>query len=412
MKRHTDLIAALDVGTTKLCCLLARIEAGGRLRIVGMGHQVSHGVKSGAIVDMDAVETAIRDVVANAEQMAGETIGSVLVNLAGGRPASRNFHVEVEIGGHRIGDNDLKRVFERSQIFVDAEDREIIHSIPVNFTVDDNRNIAAPEGMFGERLGVNMHVISAGAGAVRNLAACVERSHLDVERFVIAPYASGLACLLEDEMKLGVTLIDMGGGTTSIAIFVDGNVLYTDSVPVGGQHVTNDVAHGLSTSLADAERIKTLYGSCIASPLDERESVDVPPIGEEEHVLANHVKKSALVGIIRPRLEETFELVRNRLNASGFERFAGRRVVLTGGAAQLQGARELAGSMLDRQVRLGRPKRLAGLAEAMAGPAFATAVGLIQYATDQCDEAPWQRAPDDESNGVLRRLGSWLKENF
>jgi cell division protein FtsA len=205
----------------------------------------------------------------------------------------------------------------------------------------------------------------------------------------------------------------MGGGTTTIGVFFDGNLIFADSVPVGGSHVTNDIARGLSTPVAHAERMKTLFGTAISASTDEREMIAVPQIGEDEDGNVNHVPKSLLVGIIAPRIEETFELVRDRLEASGFDKIAGRRVVLTGGAAQLQGVREFAGLILDKQIRVGRPLRVAGLAEATAGPAFSTAAGLLHFALSERAEAPHtRRTTPGPQNGILGRLGHWLKENI
>src|SRR5438132_11218277 len=267
--------------------------------------------------------------------------------------------------------------------------------------------------MVGERLGVNMHVVTASAASVRNHTAAVGRSHLEVEALVVSPYASGLSCLVEDEIGLGVTVIDMGGGTTTIGVFFDGNLIFADDVPVGGGHVTNDIARGLSTPIAHAERMKILFGSAISSSTDEREMIAVPQIGEEEDGHVNHVPKSLFVGIIAPRIEETFELVRNRLEASGFDKMAGRRVVLTGGACQLHGAREFAALILDKQVRIGRPQQVRGLAEATGGPAFSTTAGLLHFALSERAETPRHgRAPVTTGNGLLGRLGHWLRENF
>ena len=228
---------------------------------------------------------------------------------------------------------------------------------------------------------------------------------------VVGPYAAGLACLVEDESELGVTVIDMGGGTTTIAVFFDGNLVFTDSVPVGGIHVTNDIARGLSTPLVHAERLKTLHGSAITSSSDEREMISVPLVGEEDDGQSNHVPKSLLIGIIAPRLEETFELVRDRLESSGFDKIVGRRIVLTGGACQLPGTRELAALILDKQIRIGRPRGITGLAEATGGPAFTTAAGLIHFALSERAEIPRQgRARAEESNGLIGRFGHWIRE--
>jgi cell division protein FtsA len=413
MSNGGEAIAVLDVGTTKVCCFIARQGEDAKPRVVGIGHQLSRGLRGGAIVDMEQAEASILAAVHAAEQMAGETLRDVTVNVAGGHPASQTIGVEVAIAGHEVGDGDLRKVIDQGRLYDAAADRRLIHSIPVGYTIDGSRGIRDPRGMYGERLGVDMHVVTAASGPVRNLTTCIARCHLDIRALVVSPYAAGLASLVDDEMDLGVCVVDMGGGTTTLAVFFDGNVVYTDSIPAGGQHVTSDIARGLSTPLAHAERMKTLYGNCVPTPADEREMITVPQVGEEDRAQANTIPKTILVGIIQPRLEETFELVRSRLEMSGFDKIAGRRIVLTGGASQLAGVRELAQLVLDKQVRMGRPIRLAGLAEATGGPAFAVGAGLIAYARrTSADEMKPQRNHPESGNGLFGRLGSWFKENF
>ena len=407
-----SLITALDIGTTKICCFIARVEDD-RPRVLGIGHQISRGMRNGGIVDLEATGASVLNAVHAAEEMAGETIQRVVANLSGGFSASRIIRAEIGVTGREITDAEMRRVLEHGYLMREPGDRQIIHSVPVGFSVDDSRGIRDPRGMLGERLGVNMHVVTASAASVRNHSAAIGRSHLEVEALVVSPYASGLSCLVEDEIGLGVTVIDMGGGTTTIGVFFDGNLIFADYVPVGGAHVTNDIARGLSTGVAHAERMKTLFGSAISTSTDEREMIAVPQIGEEDEGHVNHVPKSLLVGIIAPRIEETFELVRNRLEASGFDKVAGRRVVLTGGACQLHGAREFAGLILDKQVRMGRPQRVAGLAEATGGPAFATTAGLLHFALSERAEVSGARlGPQGSRRGVFGRLGHWLRDNF
>lgn len=407
-----SLVAALDIGTSKVCCFIARVEAE-RPQVVGIGHQISRGLRNGAIVDLEAAGASVAGAVHAAEEMAGETIQQVVANLSGGFAGSRIIKAEIGVAGREIGESELQRVLDHGYMLREPGDRQIVHSVPVGFSIDDSRGIRDPRGMFGERLGVNMNVVTANGANVRNHSAAIGRSHLEVEALVVSPYAAGLSCLVEDEIGLGVTIIDMGGGTTTIGVFFDGNLIFADSVPVGGCHVTNDIARGLSTPVAHAERMKTLFGTAISASTDEREMIAVPQIGEEEDGHVNHVPRSLLVGIIAPRVEETFELVRDRLEASGFDKVAGRRVVLTGGAAQLHGVREFAGLILDKQVRIGRPLRVAGLAEATAGPAFSASVGLLHFALSERAEPPRAaRIPRGPSSGILGRLGHWLKENI
>lgn len=409
--KRSGLIAALDVGTTKVCCFIARAQEGAEPRVIGIGHQLSRGMRSGAVVDMDEAETSIRAAVDAAEQMAGERISEVVVNLSGGQPQSANLDVEIAINGHAVGDADLRRMLEHSRQHSLAPDRELIHSIPIGYTIDGNEGINDPRGMFGERLKVTVHHITAGTGPARNLAKVVNRGHLEIESRVVSPYASGLACLVDDEKELGAICIDMGGGTTSLAVFLGGHLAHTDVIPVGGMHVTNDIARGLSTPVAAAERLKTLFGNALTSPADDREPLRVPLIGEEEEDSTNQVARSVLIQIIRPRLEETFEMVRARLEEAGVDKIVGRRAVLTGGASQMQGVRELAAMILDKQVRIGRPMGLQGLAEATGGPAFATCAGLLRYAVLNTLEVP-AKAREEVKAGRFSRLGAWLRKNF
>ncbi len=413
-KLRSGLIAALDVGTTKVCCFIARVQDDGALRVLGIGHQISRGMRNGAVVDMDEVETSIRASVDAAEQMANERIREVVVNVSGGQPLSDKLNVEISVNGHEVGDQDLRRMLDHGRHHAEHPERELLHTIPINYTIDGNEGVRDPRGMYGDKLGVTIHLINAAHGPVRNLTTVVHRCHLDIEAKVVSPYGSGLACLVDDEKDLGVTCIDMGGGTTSLAVFMGGQLVHTDVIPVGGQHVTNDIARGLSTPLMHAERMKTLYGSATASPSDDREILKVPLVGEDEDGNTNQVPRSMLVQIIQPRLEETFELVRNRLEASGYDKIAGRRVVITGGASQMQGVRDLAALVLDKQVRMGRPVGITGLAESTGGPAFATSAGLLRYAVENAPEAPAKpaRARADGPGGRLGRLGQWLKQNF
>jgi len=404
-----SLVAAVDIGTSKICCFIARVEAEGP-RIIGIGHQVSRGVRGGMVINLEAAGDSIRNAVHAAEQMAGETIERVVINQSGGFSPSRIVQAEIGIAGHEIGEADTREVLERGYLMRESDDSQVIHSIPVGFSIDGSRGIRDPRGMVGERLGVNMHLVTASAASVRNHSAAIGRAHLSVDALVVSPYAAGLACLVEDEMDLGVTVIDLGGGTTTVGVFFDGNMVFADTVPVGGQHVTSDIARGLSTPLAHAERLKALFGSAIAATRDERETIAVPQIGEEEDGHVNQVPKSLLVSIVAPRIEETFELVRNRLEVSGFDKLAGRRLVLTGGACQLHGVRELAALILDKQVRIGRPLHIGGLAESTHGPAFSTTAGLLHFAVSERAETP--RRHRAAAGGMLGRVGAWLRENL
>jgi cell division protein FtsA len=279
----------------------------------------------------------------------------------------------------------------------------------VTFAVDETVGVADPRGHHCDVLSARLHVVDALSMALRNLGAAVGRCDLEISEVVSAPFAAGLSCLVEDERDLGATIIDMGGGTTSIAVFSEGQLLHTAQVPVGGQHVTRDIAGVLSTPIDHAERLKTLYGNVHACQEDEREILAVQLIGEEDHHFAK-VPRSMVIGIIRPRLEETLEMVRDRLDSAGLGRAAGGRVVLTGGASQLVGVRDLASKILDRPVRLGRPAGIRSLAESASGPAFATATGLLAWAAGEGRTLHDIDLATERPGGILRRIVDFLRE--
>jgi cell division protein FtsA len=426
--RRSATLSVLDIGTSKVVCLIAELrpaEPGQVLRgrthlarILGVGHQRSLGLKAGAVVDLEAAETAIRQAIHAAERMAGVEVKSAIVNLTGGRLSSHHFEAHVPVRAGMVCASDIGRVLEVASGHTLRAGRAVLHALPTGFSIDGQRHIVEPAGMIGQKLGVDLHVVTADAAASRNLMLAVERSHLDIEAVVATPYASGLSSLADDEADMGVVVIDMGGGTTSVGVFSEGHLVHTDAIGVGGHHVTMDVARGLTTTVTAAERLKTLYGTCIASTSDERDMIAVPHIGEDDdRETLNHVPRSQLVRIIKPRVEESLELVRDRLKQAGYAAQAGRRIVLTGGASQLVGVPDLARRILQGQVRIGRPLGVKGLPEAGKGPAFAAAVGMLVYPQVAHIEhfEPKSRgyfAHESGSGGYVGKMARWLRESF
>ena len=408
---RTGPFGVLDVGSTKISCLIGRVEGDGALRVLGFGWQQSRGVKGGGITNPEQAEQAIRLAVADAEQKADHRLRSVTVNLTCGQPESRLFNVQWPIGGRLITEADIRRILQEGRARAAINGRECVHALPLGFMVDGTSGVQDPRGLHCEQLTARLHLLDAGSTALRNLGLTVSRCELDVAEMVSAPFAAGLATLVEDERQLGATVIDMGGGTTGIAVFAEGALLHTSQIPLGGLHVTNDIAKGLSTPVADAERLKTLYGNVEGSPDDERELLPVPLVGEAEHRLTK-VPRSQVVSKIRPRIEETFELVRDKLDATGLGRETGNRVVLTGGASQLAGARDLASRILDRQVRLGRPPALRGLPSLASGPGFATSAGLLAWASGEGRPLADVDMTDERPRGALRRLTAFLRDRM
>ena len=421
----TRVIAALDIGSTKVSCLIALAspakhrppgsEEQSTLRVLGVGHQISRGVKTGAIIDVDEAEKAIRLAVDAAERMAQRTISQVWVNISGGRPLSSSHSGVVKTRHGEVNDLDVAAVTRQALETVKPGKRTVLHMAPVQYQLDDAKGLKSPIGMFGETLGVELNVVTCEVAHMRNLSLAIERCHLSVAGTVITPYAAAKSVLAEDEKALGVTLIDMGGATTGVAVFHGGNLVHSSIVPIGGQHITNDIARGLSTTIAHAERMKTLWGSAIPSLMDERETIAVPLLGERGVDTIHQVPRSMLTGIIRPRLEEIFELVRDRLEESGCGHLGGGRAVLTGGASQLSGTREVAAQWLDRQVRLGVPAQLQGAPDSARAPGFAVAAGLLNYALtpDAICALPSASAGEAYRHpGYLRRVGRWLADSF
>ncbi len=399
----------VDIGTTKVACLIGRVESDGTLRVLGFGWQKGRGLNSGDITDLEAAEKAIRACVGAAEDMADLRLRSVTVNLTCGQPESRLFNVQWPVGGRAVSENDIRGVLNEGRGRSEVDGREPIHVLPLNFAVDATDHVIDPRGLFCSLLNARLHVIDAAATSLRTMESCIARCDLEIEDLVSAPLASGLSSLVREERELGATIIDMGGGTTSMAVYADNQIMHTAYLPIGGLHVTKDLAIGLSTTLIHAERLKTLYGNVESSPDDDREMLPVPLIGEDDHQLAK-VPRSMVVNIIRPRIEETFEYIKDRLDSSGLGRTAGNRVVLTGGACQLPGVREMAARMLNRQVRLGRPAALRGLPELASGPAFSTAAGLLSWAAGDGRAFQDIDLSGEPQVGLLRRLVNFLKE--
>jgi cell division protein FtsA len=399
----------LDIGTTKIVCLIGRIESDGEPRVLGFGWQRARGVKAGSIIDLAEAERAIRAACGQAEEMADTQLGGVIVNLSCGQPESRAQHIAWQIGGRAVTEPDLRAILHEGRRRSAEDGRETVHAFPLGFTVDATPGADDPRGMICEQLTARLHMVDAAQASLRNLGACLMRCDLEVEELVSAPFAAGLATLVEDEKQLGAVVIDMGGGSTSLAVFHEGHLVHTAQLPVGGWNVTNDLARGLSTPIAHAERLKTLHGGTQSVPEDDKEWLPVPMVGEEEEQIAR-IPRAMVVNIIRPRIEETFELVRDRIEAAGLGEEAGRRVVLTGGASQLMGVREVAAHVLDRQVRLGRPHPVRGLPEMASGPGFAAPCGLLAWAAGEGRPLLDIQPSLDRPRGLLRRITNWLKE--
>ena len=423
--KRTVLVAALDVGTSKIACLIARLKPqppGDVLRrrshaieVIGFSHTESFGMKAGNVVDLIEAEGAVRHAVDLAERSARCQVESVVVSMSAGRLAGERLSAAIRILGTAVGDRDIGRVLAAGSRQSTYEGRVVLHSVPIGFSLDDAHGVRDPRGMQASTFGVDMHIVTADAAPVRNLLLAVESCHLMVEAVAAGPYAASLATLADDEADLGAAVIDMGAGTTTMAVFTDGHFVHADGFAVGGRHVTLDLARGLGTSVHDSERIKTLYGSVLAGGADERDMITVSTVNGEDREAPRFVSRAELTRIIKPRAEEILEMVRDRLASSPFAAEPHGRVVLTGGACQLTGLSNLAARVLGRPVRIGRPLGISGLPDVAKGSAFAVAGGLLVYpqlAHLEHFEPRHTRQFKAGTGGYIARVGRWLRESF
>jgi cell division protein FtsA len=423
--KRSALIAALDIGTSKVVCLIAKLTPNApqevlrrrthAVEVIGFCHTGARGMKAGNVVDLVEAEEAVRHAVDGAERSARRQIEAAVISVSAGRLGSELYAASVDIAGGTVGDSDIARVLAAGSRQSVRPGRVVLHSLPIGFALDDARGIRDPRGMLARQFGVDMHVVTTDTAAARNLMLTVERCHLAVEAMVASPYVAGLAVLADDEADHGAAVIDMGAGTTTMAVFSSGRFIHADGFALGGFHVTMDLARGLSTSIYDAERIKTLYGSVLAGGLDERDMITVPTVGVDERDPPQFVSRATLTRIIKPRVEEILEMVRDRLAASPFAAEPRARVVLTGGASQLTGLPELAAHMLGRPVRIGRPLGVSGLPDDARGAAFAAAAGLLVYPQSahlEKFEPRQTRRHMAGTGGYIARVGRWLRESF
>ena len=418
-QKRKGVVSVLDIGTSKMCCMIARTkprkpgtELPGRTHdvdVLGVGYQRSAGVRNGTVVEVAAAERTIRHVVATAEEAAGVTVGSLIVNVSSNSLRSRMFDATVSVSGEEVEDGDVARVVHNAVRNTGEPGRTAIHSLPTSFTLDAADDIADPRGMVGRKLSVACHVASAETGPLDNLERVVNRAHIEVEHMVAAPYAAALAAVIEDEAEMGCLAVDMGAGTTSWALMSHGRFIHGDCIAIGGQHVTTDLARGLSTSMEQAERLKVMDASVAAGPYGD-EPVSVRPLANDTSAAVASVPRALVGQIVRARLEETFELVRDQVRDSGLGRYADRRVVLTGGASQLTGLNDVARRLLAKNVRIGRPVGVSGLAPMQKTPPFSTAVGLMIY-PQVAKHEHYASAATRAFPGLGRfsRIGEWLR---
>ncbi len=399
-------MVGLDVGTSKVVALVGELAADGSIEVIGLGSQPSRGLKKGVVVNIESTVQSIQRAVEEAELMAGCEINAVFAGIAGSHIRSLNSHGVVAIRDREVAHSDVEHVIEAAKAVAIPADQRILHVLPQEFIIDGQEGIRDPIGMSGVRLEAKVHIVTGADSAAQNIIKCVQRCGLQVEDIVLEQLASSFAVLTEDEKELGVCIVDVGGGTTDIAVFSGGAIRHTAVIPIAGDQVTNDIAVSMRTPTQYAEDIKIRYACALSQLANPDETIEVPSVGDRP---ARRLARQTLAEIVEPRYAELFNLIREELDRSGFEEVIAAGVVLTGGSARMEGAIELAEEIFHVPVRLGLPQQVRGLADVVRNPIHSTAVGLLLYARENAASAPRSTVL---SKGALGRIGRWFHGNF
>jgi cell division protein FtsA len=409
VKDNKNLIVGLDIGTSKIVAIVAEIGPEGELNIIGMGTQPSRGLKKGVVVNIDATMASIQRVLEEAELMADCRITEVYTGIAGSHIKSLNSSGMVAIKEKEVTQADIDRVVETAKAIANPNDQQILHILPQEFIIDGQEDVREPLGMSGVRLEVKVHVVTGAVSSVENITKCVRRCGLEVRDVILQPLASAIAVLSDDEKDLGVCLIDVGGGTTDIAVFVGGSIRHTAVIPIAGDQITNDIAMTLRTPTKEAEELKLRHGCALRQLAGPGDVIEVPGVGERA---ARKLSRQTLTEVIEPRVEELYSLVQGELRRSGFEELLSSGIVLTGGSALLQGMSELGEEVFHLPVRIGVPAYSGGLADVVRSPRYATAVGLLIEGRNQFLRGQEARAQTTGLGGMAERMRQWFKANF
>src|SRR5262250_3223580 len=407
-RSERNLIVGLDIGTSKVVSLVGEIGLDGSIEVLGIGSQPSRGLKKGVVVNIESTVQSIQRAVEEAELMAGCEIHSVFAGIAGSHVRSLNSHGVVGVRDKEVSHGDVEHLIDAAKAVAIPADQKILHVLPQEFIVDGQEGIRDPIGMSGVRLEAKVHIVTGADSAAQNIEKCIQRCGLAVDDVVLEQLASSFAVLTEDEKELGVCLVDIGGGTTDLAVFANGAIRHTAVIPIAGDQVTNDIAVSMRTPTQYAEDIKIRYACALSQLANPDESIEVPSVGERP---ARRLARQTLAEIVEPRYEELFGLVREELRRSGFEEMIAAGIVLTGGSAKMEGAIELAEEVFHVPVRLGVPQSVQGLADVVRNPIFSTGVGLLLYARDNA--LPARRGGSlGNAKTVLERMRSWFQGNF
>ncbi len=409
MARKDNIIVGLDIGTTKICAIVGEVKEEGRIDIVGIGSHPSHGLRKGVVVNIESTVESIKKAVEEAELMAGVEINAVFAGIAGSHIKSFNSRGVIAIKDREISRADVDRVIEAAKAVAIPMDREILHVLPQEFSIDDQDGIKEPLGMSGVRLEAEVHVVTGAVTSAQNIIKSCNRAGLDVLDIVLEPLASSYSVLSNDEKELGVAVVDVGGGTTDLAIFVEGGIWHTAVIAIGGNHLTNDIAVGLRTPAAEAEKIKKRYGCALTNMVRDDETIEVASVGgRPPRVLSRQV----LSEITEPRVEEIFGLVLKEFRKTGFEERIASGVVITGGTAVMEGIPEAAERVMEMPARRGFPMNIGGLVDVVNSPMYATGVGLVIFGAQQAGAGNVKRISDGNLfTKVIGRMREWV-ENF
>ncbi|KPV39496.1 cell division protein FtsA [Thiohalorhabdus denitrificans] len=411
MTRNTDnnLIVGLDIGTSKVCAVVGTRTADGGLEIIGIGRHPSRGLRKGVVVNIESTVASIRAAVEEAELMAGCTIESVWAGIAGSHIRGHNSQGVVAIKNQEVDEADVQRVMENGRAFALPTDQKILHVLPQEFIIDNQEGVREPIGMSGVRLEAKIHVITGAVSAVQNIIKCVRRCDLEVNDVVLEQVASSAAVLSDDERELGVCMVDIGGGTSDIAVYTQGSLRHTAVLPVGGDQITSDIAFALRTPTWAAEEIKQSYGCALTDLIQEDEEIDVPSVGGRE---PRKLARQTLTEIIQPRVEELFNLVQEELRRSGLEEVVASGIVLTGGSSQMEGMQELAEEIFHAPVRMGFPEGVGGLNDVVRNPMYATGVGLVEFGREHGRDPSIRDWSGSGWKTIVKRMRAWFRENF
>ena len=407
-KRTENLIVGLDIGTTKICCIVGNMTEEG-LDIVGIGTSRSKGLRKGVVINIESTVSAIQKAIREAELMAGCEIKSVFAGIAGGHIRGLNSQGVIAIKNREVTSEDLQRVIDAAKAIAIPMDREVMHILPQEFIIDDQDGIREPLGMSGVRLEAKVHIVTGAVASAQNIIKSCNRAGADVADIVLEQLASSEAVLSSDEKELGVALVDIGGGTSDIAIFSEGAIKHTSVLSIGGDHLTNDIAVGLRTPMAEAEKIKQAYGCCLTSMVGKDETIEVPSVGGRE---ARILSRQLLAEILEPRVEEVFSLVNREITKSGYGDLIASGVVITGGSAILPGMPELAEQVFNLPVRRGNPLDIGGLTDVVNAPIYATGVGLVKYGSMNTQVQNFSIGEKNIFERVSRRMKEWFSEFF